>query len=229
MSQRELAMALGRAMLCTRPDVSHALSLTSRYQSDPGEEYWKAVKDILKYLKRTKDLFLVYGGCTDDLSVTGYVDVSFSSDPDDSKSQTGYVFVVNGGAVSWRSGKQAVVAQSTMESEYIAANDAANEAVWMRKFLIELGVFPCAQDPVNIYCDNTGAIANAKEPRSHSTAKHIFRCFHVIRQFIKDGDVKICKVHMDLNVEYPLAKALPQEKHDKHHDAIGVRILPDVN
>ena len=110
-----------------------------------------------------------------------------------------------------------------------SAAEAANEAVWLRKFIIELGVFPCAQDPVNLYCDNTGAIANTKEPRSHSTAKHILRRFHVIRQFIKDGDVKICKVHTDLNVADPLTKALPREKHDKHQDAIGVRILPDVN
>ena len=136
-------------------------------------------------------MFLVYGRRTEDLNVTGYVDTRFKYDPDDSTSQMGYVFVVNGGAVSWRSGKQAVVAQSTMESEYIAANDVANEAVWMRKFLMELGVFPCAQDPVNIYCDNTGAIANAKEPRSHSTAKHILRRYHVIRDYQKNGDIKI--------------------------------------
>ena len=161
------------AMLSTRPDVALALSLTSRFQSNPGMDHWTAVKNILKYLKRTRDMMLVYGGCEEELGVKGYVDASFDTDPDDSKSQTGYVFLVNGGAVSWRSGKQSTVAQSTMESEYIAAAEAANEAIWLRKFVIELGVFPGMQDPVNIYCDNTGAIANAKEPRSHSTAKHI--------------------------------------------------------
>ena len=89
MSDIPYASAIGSimyAMLCTRPDVSHAVSLTSRYQSDPGEEHGKAVKTILTDLKQTKDLFLVYRGCTEDLSVTGYVDASFSSDPDDSKS-----------------------------------------------------------------------------------------------------------------------------------------------
>ena len=78
-----------------------------------------------------------------------------------------------------------------MESEYIDAVEAANEAVWLRKFVIKLGVFPGMQDHENIYCDNTGAIANAKEPRSHSTSKHILRRFHVIRQYIKDGGIKI--------------------------------------
>ena len=79
-------------------------------------------------------MFLVYGSCEEELGVTGYVDASFCTDPDDSKSQTGYVFKVNGGAVSWRSGKQSSVAQSTMESEYMAAAEASNEAVWLREF-----------------------------------------------------------------------------------------------
>src|SRR3954447_3951824 len=60
-----------------------------------------------------------------------------------------------------------------MESEYIAACEASNEALWLKKFVIELGVFPSCTDPMGIFCDNTGAIANAKEPRTHSTAKHI--------------------------------------------------------
>jgi hypothetical protein len=87
------------AMLCTRRDVSNALCLTIRYQSDPGVEHWTAVKNILKYLNRTKEMFLVYGG-DEQLVVKGYVDANFDTDPDDSKSQTGYVYILNGGAVS---------------------------------------------------------------------------------------------------------------------------------
>ena len=79
------------AMVCTRPDVCLAISLAGRYQSNPGMDHWTAVKNILKYLKRTKDMFLVYGG-DKELIVNGYVDASFDTDPDDSKSQTGYVF-----------------------------------------------------------------------------------------------------------------------------------------
>ena len=232
MTKHPYASAIGSimyAMLSTRPDVALALSLTSRFQSNPGMAHWIAVKSILKYLNKTKEMFLVYGGCDEELGVTGYVDASFCSDPDDSKSQTGYVFKVNGGAVCWRSGKQPIVAQSTMESEYIAACEAANEAVWLRKFIIELGVFPSAQDPVILFCDNTGAIPNAKEPRSHSTAKHILRRFHVIRQYVQGGEVKICKIHTDLNVADPLTKPLLLDKHVKHQDAMGVRLLPGCN
>jgi hypothetical protein len=80
------------AMICTRPDVSFALSATSRHQSDPGKEHWVAVKRILKYLRRTKDLFLVYGG-DKELVVKGYTDASFVTNLDDSKSQSGYIYV----------------------------------------------------------------------------------------------------------------------------------------
>ncbi|KAK1629315.1 hypothetical protein QYE76_003630 [Lolium multiflorum] len=124
MSQIPYASAVGSimyAMLCTRPDIAHAVSLTSRYQSDPGMEHWTAVKNILKYLKRTKDMFLCYGG-DQELVVTSYTDASWNTDPDDSKSQSGYVFILNGAAVSWASSKQCTVAKSSTESEYIAAS-----------------------------------------------------------------------------------------------------------
>jgi hypothetical protein len=101
--------------------------------------HWSAVKGILKYIRRTKDMVLIYGGCEEELSAKGYVDASFDTDPDDLYSQTGYVFMLNGGSVSWRSCKQELVAQSTMESEYMAASEAASEEVWLRKFVIELG------------------------------------------------------------------------------------------
>ena len=116
------------AMLCTRPDVCLAISLAGWYQSNPAVDHWTAVKNILKYLKRTKDMFLVYGG-EKELIVNGYVDASFDTDPTDSKSQTGYAFILNGGAVSWSSSKNSVVAGSTCEAEYIAATEVANDGV----------------------------------------------------------------------------------------------------
>ncbi|VFQ90465.1 unnamed protein product [Cuscuta campestris] len=92
-------------MICTRPDVSFALSVTSRYQGSIGEAHSTAVKNILKYLRNTKDAFLVYGG-EEELKVVGYTDASFQTDRDDSKSQAGYLFCLNGGAFSWKSFKE---------------------------------------------------------------------------------------------------------------------------
>ena len=190
------------AMLCTRPDVAYALSVTSRYQSNPREAHWAAVKNILKYFRRTKDKFLVYGG-EEELVVNGYTDASFQTDKDDFRSQSGFVFCLNGGAVSWKSSKQETVAYSTTEAEYIEASEAAKEAVWIRKFFFELGVVPSASSPVDLYCDNSGAIAQVKEPRSHQKSKHVLRRYHLIREIIDRGDVKICKVHTDFNWCHP--------------------------
>ncbi|KAK1685322.1 hypothetical protein QYE76_046170 [Lolium multiflorum] len=122
-------------------------------------------------------------------------------------------------------GKQCTVAKSSTESEYIAASEASSEAVWMKRFIVELGVVPSALDPFVIYCDNMGAIANAQEPRSHKRLKHIKLRYHSIREYIEDGEVKICKVHTDLNVADPLTKALPRAKHDQHQNAMGVRYI----
>ena len=166
MSKIPYASAIGSimySMLCTRPDVSYALSITSRSQSDPGESHWTAVKNILKYLRRSKDMFLVYGGLEDDLVVNGYTDASFQSEKDDFRSQSGYVFCLNGGAVSWKSSKQSTVVDSTTEVEYIAASDAAKEAVWIKKFNTNLEVVHSITNLVDVYYDNNGAIAQAKK------------------------------------------------------------------
>ena len=89
------------------------------------------------------------------------------------KSTSGSVFTLNGGAIFWRSVKQSSIADSTMEAEYIAASEAAKEAVWLKNFLAELEVVPKMNEPMQLHCDNTGAIANSKEPRSHKRGKHI--------------------------------------------------------
>jgi hypothetical protein len=129
--------------------------------------------------------------------------------------------------VSWKSSKQETVANSTTEAEYIAAPEATMEGVWIRKFLSELGVFPSVSSPLDLYCDNNGAIAQAKEPRNRQKNKHVLQKFHLIREIVRRGDIKICKVHTDLNVADPLTKPLPQPKHEAHMRAMGIRYILD--
>ena len=88
-------------------------------------------------------------------------------------------------------------------------------------------MFPSALDPMELYCDNSGAVAQAKESRSHQKSKRIERWFHIIRDFVGRGDIKICKIHtdLDLNLSDPLTKPLPRAKHEQHRTAIGVRSL----
>ena len=95
----------------------------------------------------------------------------------------------------------------------------------MKEFISDLGVIPSASGPMKIFCDNTGAIALAKESRFHKRTKHIKRRFNSIRDQVKEGDIEICKIHTDLNVEDPLTKPLPRAKHDQHQDSMGVRFI----
>ena len=115
------------------------------------------------------------------------------------------------------------MSDSIIEAEYIAASEAAKEGVWIRKFLIELGVFPNASSPLDLYCDNSGAIAQAKEPRNHQKSKHVMRRFHLIDR----DEIKICKIHTDLNISDPLTKPLPQPKHERHTRAMGIGYILD--
>src|SRR4051812_38051559 len=117
------------------------------------------------------------------------------------------------------------MARSSTKSEYIAASEAAQEAVWMKEFITELCVVPSALDPMVIYCDNNSAIANAKEPRSHNKSMHIKCWFNSIRDYAMDGNIKIHNVHTDLNFPNLLTKALPRVKHDQHQNSMGVRFI----
>ncbi|GJY38228.1 zinc finger, CCHC-type containing protein [Tanacetum coccineum] len=106
------------AVRCTRPDVAFTQNITSRFQQNLGDLHWTTVKNILKYLRNTKDMFLVYGGdIKRELRVSCYTDAGYMTDADDLKSQTGYVFVLNVGAVDWKSAKQSIFATSSAEAK----------------------------------------------------------------------------------------------------------------
>ncbi|GJU43178.1 retrotransposon protein, putative, ty1-copia subclass [Tanacetum coccineum] len=220
------ASAIGSIMYavrCTRPDVAFAQNMTSRFQQNPGEEHWTAVKNILKYLRNTKDMFLVYGGNMErELRVSCYTDAGYLTDADNLKSQTGYVFVLNGGAVDWKSTKQSIFATSSTDAEYIAAFDASKEAVWIRKFISGLGIVPTIEEPISMYCDNTGAIAIAKDDGVTKGARHFRAKVHYLRETIKMGDVKIEKIDTDDNLADPFTKALAFPKHSELTRNIGL-------
>ncbi|GJV53111.1 retrotransposon protein, putative, ty1-copia subclass [Tanacetum coccineum] len=137
-------------------------------------------------------------------------------------SQTGYVFVLNGGAVDWKSAKQSIFATSSAEAEYIAAFDASKEAVWVRKFISGLGVVPTIEKPINMYCDNTGAIAIANESGITKGARHFRAKVHYLREVIEFGDIKLEKVHTDDNLADPFTKALAFPKHSELTRNIGM-------
>ena len=114
-------------MVCTRPDIAQAVGAVSQYMTNLGGEHWNAVKKILMYIRGTSNAGLCYGGS--DFIIRGYVDSDFAGDLDKRKSTTGYVFTLAGGAISWVSKLQTVVALSTTEAEYMAATQACKKVV----------------------------------------------------------------------------------------------------
>ena len=121
----------------------------------------------------------------DELAPIGYTDSNFQLDANLRKSTSRYVFTFGGAVVNWRSIKQSCIAESTMEAEYmeveyVVASEVAKEAVWLKKFLMELGIIAKAVDPMILCCDNNGVVAQAKEPRNHKKGKHFEMKYHLV-------------------------------------------------
>jgi hypothetical protein len=148
----------------------------------------KAAKHIMRYLIGTKNATLKYSKHDDGIKLVGYCDASYASDVDARKSITGYVFFLANGPISWSSKRQSAVALSTAEAEYMAASAAAQEAIWLKQLLDELGF---TQSAVSILSDNQAAIAIANNPVHHSRAKHIDIRYHFIRSAIANKQIKL--------------------------------------
>uniref|UniRef100_A0A2N9GG85 Reverse transcriptase Ty1/copia-type domain-containing protein n=1 Tax=Fagus sylvatica TaxID=28930 RepID=A0A2N9GG85_FAGSY len=142
------------AQTCTRPDISFAVGMLGRYQSNPGMDHWKAAKKVMRYLQGTKDFMLTFRR-SDSLEVTGYSDSDFAGCIDSRKSTFGYLFMLAGGAISWKSAKQTIIASSTMEAEFVACFEATVHGLWLRNFISGLGIVDSVSKPLRIYCDNS--------------------------------------------------------------------------
>ncbi|CAM8883258.1 unnamed protein product [Rhodiola kirilowii] len=179
------------AMISTRSDLSYAVSLLSRYMSNPGLEHWHALKYVLAYISGTLSVGLVYGNKMHVPDLIGYVDADFASDRDSRKSNTAYVFTFGTNCISKKSQLQPLVALSTTESEYIAICDACKEAVWLQGLLFEAKLIDkCTV----IYSDSQSAIHLSKNPVYHERTKHIEVKYHYIRELLNSGIIALLKV-----------------------------------
>ncbi|KAK8934286.1 hypothetical protein KSP39_PZI015019 [Platanthera zijinensis] len=198
------------AMVCTRPDIAHAVGVVSRFMHNPGRSHWNAVKWILRYLKGTVDTGLMFERQSSVANLcVGYVDSDFAGDIDRRRSTSGYLFTLAGAPVGWRSTLQATVALSTTEAEYMALTEAMKEAIWMQGLLDDLGV---EQEHLTVHCDSQSAIFLATNPVHHARTKHIDVRYHFVRDLIEKGDILLQKIDTKDNPADMMTKVLPVQK-----------------
>ncbi|XP_046801128.1 secreted RxLR effector protein 161-like [Lucilia cuprina] len=194
--------------------------MLSQFCQDPHKQHWTAAIYIVRYLNTTKKFKIVYR--KDSLPLVGYVDANWATDINDRKSQTDFCFSLAGGAISWESRKQRVVATSSAESEYIALAEASKEAYYLRYLLSELEYLN--DNATIVYIDSQSAQQMAKFGGHHSRTKHIDYKYHFIRQAVEDKIIDVQYKPTSEMVAHVLTKPLPNIKHNFCISSMGIQV-----
>ena len=150
--------------------------------------------------------------------MVGYSNTDFTSYVDYRKSTSGYIFIMTGEVVSWRSVKQTLIATSTMEAELISCFEATSQGVWLKSFIYGLRVMDYISRPLRIFCDNSATMFLAKNNKSGSRSKHIDIKYLAIREHVKEKKVVIEHISIGLTIVDPLTKGMPPMKFKDHVD-----------
>jgi hypothetical protein len=218
--QYEYQQAVGSLMylaVATRPDLAYGVGIVSRFAGNPNHHHVQAVKRLMRYLRGTLDIGLRFGGSGDNV-LAGYADADFGGCTTTRRSTSGFVFTLNGGAISWASRRQECAALSTTEAEYIALCSAAREAAWLRGLLHFMGV--AQPGPTTIYQDNQSTIALAENGKISRRSKHIEIRYHYTRDKIGDQTIQLVYCPTDQMVADAFTKALSPEPFVRHRDKI---------
>lgn len=202
----------------TRPDICFAVNLLSRFGANPGKAHWSAVKRVLRYLKGTINMSLTYK--KDDSEITGYCDADWASDLDERRSTTGYVFMFQGGAISWSAKRQQTIALSTAESELMSMVAAIQELIWLKR--IEKQLIPFVTNSMLLNCDNKSAIDFANNNSYSQRTKHIDIKDKFVRQKLKQGLIKLRYIPTDSMLADVLTKGLNANKHNHLTSEFGL-------
>jgi len=190
----------------TRPNIAYAVSRLGRYTHNPSDDHWNALHCLLKYLKGTMNWSLYFSKFPSVLE--GFCDANWVSDNDEVSSTSGYVFTLGGGAISWKSAKQTCLAQSTMESEFIAHELVGQEVEWLKSLLVDIPLWGRPTPTVSLHCDSQAAIGVANNNAYNGKKRHIRVKHGVVRQLIKNGVISLEYVRSERNLADPLTKGL---------------------
>lgn len=203
---------LSYLVLGTRPDLAFAYHLLSRFAQDPKPAHVKAAIQVVRYLKLTKNFKLKFQGGAK-LKLEMFVDADYGNDLDTRRSHTGWITMLGGAPVSWKTTLQKQVSLSTTEAEIMAAVEGIKEAVWWRNLLEELGFEQT--EPTVVHEDNSGAVAIAENSKSPQRIKHNLIRVAFLQENVRTGKVRIVKVDTDKQLADPFTKSLDKQKHWK--------------
>lgn len=217
---RNLIGALLYISTGTRLDVSYSVNYLSRFQNSYDETHYKYALRILKYLYLTKNLKLTYTRNLNAEAMECFVDADWAGDKNDRKSTTGYVIKIFGNVVYWKSKKQSSVTKSSTAAEYVALSELVSEVKVIKNLLKDFKVN--IEKPINIFEDNSGAIAIAKFGNLTKNSKYIEIHYHFVNECYEKGTIKIIKVDSENNIADILTKALGRNKFEKFRKTLRI-------
>ena len=231
MQQIPYASAIGSLMyaqVCTRPDIAYIVGMLGRYVSNPRKDHWIAAKRVMRSYREQKTYMLTYRKL-DQLEIIGYSDSDFAGCRDSMKSTSGYIYLLTGGAISWKSVKQSIVASSTMAAEFVTCYEASNHGIWLRNFVTRLRIMDGIERPLKLFCDNKSSVLYSNNNRSSTKSKFIDIKFLVVKERVQSGLISIEHIGTNSMIADPLTKGLPPKVFHEHTAHTGVVSLQDVS
>ena len=219
----ELLGGIMYLMVCTRPDIAHAVSVLSRFVAPGrhGAKHWTAALRLLAYLKGTANYRLGLGGSGGTLQ--GHSDSSWADDHEDRRYSQGHCFDLGSGVISWRATRSLAVALSSCEAELRAGTAAAQESVWLAKLLTELGH---EHTTPTLWCDNQSTVAMTKDPVFSGRSKHIEARYFFIRELVQEGKLSARHIRGTANVADIFTKPLSKDDHYRLVECLSLRPTP---
>jgi hypothetical protein len=206
----------------TRPDISFTVTKLSRFMSNLGIDHWHALKRVMRYLVGTMSYEIHYSGHPAVLE--GYSYSNWISDADDIYATSGYVFILGGGAISWRSCKQTILTRSTMEAELTALDIATIEAEWLRELLMDLPVVEKPVTAILMNCDNQTVIVKVNSAKDNAkSSRHVKRRLKSVRKMRNSGVISVTYIQTDKNLADPFTKGLSRNVIESASREMGLR------
>ena len=205
---RELIGSLMFLAIVSRPDISYAVSSLAQHLTCWSQDHFDAGLRILRYLKGTSSLGIVYGKHANQVQV--YSDSDFSGDYETRRSRSGTLVLINKAPVVWLSQKQPQVVLSSTEAEFVAATAASTYVCWLKNLLSEVGIQ--VTEAIDLFMDNQSAIKLIKNPEYHHKTKHIDIKYKFVREHFEWGNIDLKFVPTDKQLADFLTKPLAASK-----------------